>query len=106
MRNEFKKRRDLMIELLSKNQDMDINQPQGAFYIFPNISKYIGKKYNSKKINNAEELAMYLLETSGVSTVSGKAFGNDNYIRISYAAHEETLIKACALIKNSLDKLT
>jgi len=105
MRDEFKKRRDLMISLLSKNQDMNINQPQGAFYIFPNISKYIGKKYNSKQINNAEDLSMYLLEKAGVSTVSGKAFGNDNYIRISYAAHEETLIKACALIKKSLDKL-
>ena len=105
MRNKFKKRRDLMIELLSDIKDLKINKPQGAFYIFPNIKKYIGRSYKNYQINNANDLALFLLEDCGVSTVSGAAFGANEYIRISYAASETELKKACDLIKNSLKKL-
>jgi len=105
MRNKFKKRRDLMIDLLSDIQDLKINKPQGAFYIFPNIKKYIGRSCKNYQINNANDLALFLLEDCGVSTVSGAAFGANEYIRISYAASETELKKACDLIKNSLKKL-
>ena len=105
MRDTFKKRRDLMIRLLSEIRDLKINQPEGAFYIFPNISQYIGKKYNNITISNSNDLALFLLEDGGVSTVSGAAFGANKYIRISYAASEQELIKACGLIKASLSKL-
>ena len=105
MRNEFKNRRDLIIQLLSKIKNLTINQPEGAFYIFPNIKKYIGKSYNKKIIKNADDLSLFLLQDSGISTVSGSAFGADEYIRISYATSEKTIKKACELIKLSLSKL-
>ena len=105
MQKKFKKRRDLMIKLLSDIKDLQINKPEGAFYIFPNISKYINRKYKSLIIKNSEDLSMFLLQEGGVSTVSGSAFGAENYIRISYAASEEELKKACKLIKETLIKL-
>ena len=105
MCSKFKKRRDLICKLLSKIKDIQINKPEGAFYVFPNMSKYIGKKYGSIVINNTDDLTMFLLESGGVSTVSGSAFGAKDHIRISYAASEDELIKACQLIKKSLDKL-
>jgi len=106
MRNKFKKRRDLMIELLSEIEDLKVNKPQGAFYIFPNIKKYIGRTYKNYQINSSNDLALFLLEDCGVSTVSGDAFGAHEYIRISYAVSETDLKKACDLIKHSLKKLT
>ena len=106
MRKKFQKRRDLMIELLSDIEDLKVNEPQGAFYIFPNIKKYIGRSHRGQEINNANDLSFFLLEDCGVSTVSGSAFGADEYIRISYAASEKELIEACDLIKCSLKKLT
>jgi len=105
MRKTFKERRDLMITLLSKIKDLDINKPEGAFYIFPDISKYIGKKFQETHINSSDDLSMFLLEDAGVSTVSGTAFGANNHIRISYAASNKELIRACRLINKSLDKL-
>ena len=105
MRTTFKERRDLMITLLSKIKDLDINKPEGAFYIFPDISKYIGKKFQETYINSSDDLSMFLLEDAGVSTVSGTAFGANNHIRISYAASNQELIRACRLINKSLDKL-
>jgi len=105
MRDQFKKRRDLMISLLSEIKDLEINTPEGAFYIFPNVKKYLGKKYKNQKINTSSDLAMCLLKKAGVSTVSGCAFGADDYIRISYAAADKKLIKACELIKNCLEQI-
>ncbi|MAZ55906.1 MAG: aspartate aminotransferase [Flavobacteriales bacterium] len=105
MCQSFKHRRNLMIKLLSKIDNMEINKPEGAFYIFPNISKYIGMRHNKYKIKSASDLSMFLLEDAGVSTVSGGAFGAEDYIRISYAASEKALRNACKLIKGSLDKL-
>ena len=86
-------------------KDLDINKPEGAFYIFPDISKYIGKKFQETYINSSDDLSMFLLEDAGVSTVSGTAFGANNHIRISYAASNQELIRACRLINKSLDKL-
>tara|TARA_B100001250_G_scaffold158945_1_gene136477 strand:+ start:42 stop:1235 length:1194 start_codon:yes stop_codon:yes gene_type:complete len=106
MCQSFQNRRDLVIQLLSEIKDLEINKPEGAFYIFPNISKYIGKSYKKFEITSTNDLSMFLLEHGGVSTVSGTAFGADNYIRISYAASEKELIKACKLIKDCLDKLS
>jgi aspartate aminotransferase len=94
-----------MIRLLSEIENVKINEPEGAFYIFPNMSKYIGKSYDNKIINSSDDLAMFLMEEGGVSTVSGSAFGADDYIRISYAASETELITACKSIKKSLKKL-
>ncbi len=105
MCQSFKDRRNLMIQLLSKINNIKINKPEGAFYIFPDISKYIGKNYGNYQIKSTNELSMFLLEDAGVSTVSGSAFGADNYIRISYAASEKELKEACKLIKQSLEKL-
>ena len=105
MRNTFKQRRNLMISNLREIKNLEINTPEGAFYIFPNISKYINKSYKNYVIKNSQDIAMYLLEDAGVSTVSGSAFGTENYIRISYAASELELKKACILLRNSLNKL-
>ena len=105
MCQSFEHRRNLMIKLLSEIDNMEINTPEGAFYIFPNIAKYIGKTYKNYTIDSTNALSMFLLEDAGVSTVSGTAFGADNYIRISYAASEKELKEACRLIKESLDKL-
>ncbi|MAQ31597.1 MAG: aspartate aminotransferase [Flavobacteriales bacterium] len=105
MRTKFKYRRNLMIKLLSEIEKLKINTPEGAFYIFPDVSGYIGTSYMNYKIKNANDLAMFLLEDCGVATVSGSAFGAKKYLRISYAASESKLTKACALIKSSLNKL-
>ena len=88
-----------------RRKNLKINKPEGAFYIFPDISKYIGKSYQNKTINSSDDLAMFLLQDGGVSTVSGSAFGAEKYIRISYAASEKKLQKACKLIKACLEKL-
>ena len=105
MRDEFEKRRDFITHLLSEIKDLQINHPEGAFYIFPNISKYIGRSYNGNKIKSSQDLAMFLLEKAGVSTVAGSAFGADDYIRISYAASKDELYHAAYSIKHSLDLL-
>ena len=82
MVKEFKKRRELMIDGLSKIDGVVCNRPEGAFYLFPKISSLFGKSHNDMQINNASELSMYLLETAHVATVSGSAFGADEYIRL------------------------
>ena len=105
MRNKFQNRRDLIINLLSKINGLTINEPEGAFYIFPNISDYIHKSFKEYQISNSNDLANYLLVEGGVATVAGSAFGADEYIRISYAASDKKLIKACSQIKMALEKL-
>ena len=95
----------LYLPSVNEIKNLIINQPEGAFYIFPNIKNYIGKSHKNITINNSDNLSMFLLEDAGVSTVSGSAFGANNYIRISYAASEKELMKACELIKKSLNKL-
>ena len=98
----FKKRRDLVIELTSQIPHFEINVPEGAFYLFPDVSYYFGKELNGVKINNAADFSMYLLEKANVATVTGEAFGNPNCIRLSYATSEEQLVEAFTRIKNVL----
>ena len=105
MCQKFKERRDLIITLLSQIKGLKINKPEGAFYVFPEISYYLGKKHQNKIIKNSNDLAMYLLTNGGVATVSGAAFGTNNCLRISYAASEEKIKKACELIKKALEEL-
>ena len=102
MVDEFAKRREIIIQLLSEIPVIKINQPEGAFYVFPDISFYFGKTLTGKKIENASDFALYLLEHAHVATVTGDAFGNSNCIRISYAASEKNIRTAIARISKSL----
>ncbi|MFL2613826.1 MAG: pyridoxal phosphate-dependent aminotransferase [Flavobacteriaceae bacterium] len=102
MVDEFAKRREIIIQLLSEIPGIKINQPEGAFYVFPDISFYFGKTLTGKKIENASDFALYLLEYAHVATVTGDAFGNSNCIRISYAASEKNIRTAVARISKSL----
>jgi aspartate aminotransferase len=102
MVNEFENRLKLILDLLSKIKGFKLNMPQGAFYVFPDISYYFGKKIAGKEINNASDFALFLLEIANVATVTGEAFGNENCIRISYAASKKEIIEAVKRIKKSL----
>jgi len=99
MIDEFHKRRDLILDLLGEIEGFNLNVPEGAFYVFPEISSFFGKTLNGITINNASDFALYLLEKANVATVTGEAFGNPNCIRISYAASEEELREAISRIK-------
>ena len=94
MREAFRKRRDLMVGRLSKIEGMQVNVPEGAFYLFPDVQAFLGKAYKGRKIASVDELALILLEEALVSTVTGRAFGDDRCIRLSYANSEENLKKA------------
>ena len=102
MVDEFSKRREIIIDLLKAIPGIKINQPQGAFYVFPDVSDYFGKTLNNKKIENASDFAIYLLEEAHVATVNGEAFGNGDCIRISYAASEKNIREAIKRISKSL----
>ena len=106
MRDAFKQRRDLLINSLSTIKGIKVKQPDGAFYIFPDISNYFGLSYGDYKIDNANDLTMFLLEQAQVALVTGEAFGSPNCMRISYAASEELLIKAMSRIQKSLSFLS
>lgn len=99
MIDEFKVRRDLVLNLLSDVEGFNSNTPEGAFYVFPDVSYYFGKTLRGKTINNATDFSLYLLEEALVATVTGDAFGNPNCIRISYAASQEQIIEAIKRIK-------
>ncbi len=102
MVDAFKERRTLILDLLAEIPGFKTNIPQGAFYVFPDISYYFGKTLNGTTINNASDLSMYLLEQANVATVTGEAFGNPNCIRISYAASEENILEALKRIKEAV----
>ena len=102
MIDEFKIRRDLVLNLLSDLKEFKTNTPEGAFYVFPDISDYFGKTLRGKTINNATDFSLYLLEEALVATVTGDAFGNPNCIRISYAASQEQIIEAIKRIKDAV----
>ncbi|MDC2996649.1 pyridoxal phosphate-dependent aminotransferase [Flavobacteriaceae bacterium] len=102
MIDEFAKRREIIIELLKNIPGIKLNKPSGAFYIFPDISSYFGKVLKGKKIENATDFALFLLEKAHVATVTGEAFGNGNCIRISYAASEEKIRLAIERISSVL----
>ena len=101
----FRERRDLLISLLKDIPGIKTNQPQGAFYVFPDVSYYYGKSYEGNIINGGEDLCMYLLNTVFVALVSGAAFGDPNCVRFSYATSNENLIEAVKRIKEALGKL-
>ena len=103
MIDEFKIRRDLMLNLLSEIEGFSCNIPEGAFYVFPDISSLFGKTFKGKKITNASDLSLFLLDEALVATVTGDAFGNPNCIRISYAASQAQITEAVTRIKRALE---
>lgn len=99
MIDKFHERRDLILGLLGEIDGFKLNVPEGAFYVFPDISSFFGKTLNGTIIENASDFALYLLEHANVATVTGQAFGNPNCIRISYAASEDEIREAIKRIK-------
>jgi aspartate aminotransferase len=106
MRDAFLRRRDLVLSLCKDIKGLKTNLPEGAFYVFPEVSYFFSKSHNGKTINNGTDLCMYLLEEANVSMVPGAAFGDDNYIRFSYATSDDKLIEALRRVKIALDKLS
>ena len=106
MKETFLKRRNMLVSLLKDIPGIKCNIPQGAFYVFPDISSYFGKSYGNEVINNANDFCMYLLNFAHVACVAGDAFGNPECIRISYAASDKKLTDAVSRIKTHLAKLT
>ncbi|MDD4777996.1 MAG: pyridoxal phosphate-dependent aminotransferase [Fermentimonas sp.] len=102
----FHRRRNLIVELLKEIPGLNVNNPMGAFYIFPECKSFIGKSYNGKTMGSATDIAMYLLEEAHVACVGGDAFGAPGCIRISYATSDENIKNAVARIKTALDKLS
>ena len=102
MVDEFKKRRTIILNLLSKIPGVKTNIPEGSFYVFPDISYFFGKTIKNKKINDSNDFALLLLEKAHVATVAGEPFGNPNCIRISYAASIKNIETAIERIKNVL----
>ncbi|MCF8228450.1 MAG: pyridoxal phosphate-dependent aminotransferase, partial [Bacteroidales bacterium] len=105
MVDTFRERRDLVIKMMNEIPGLKNNVPDGAFYIFPNIREYFGKSIGERKIGNAIDFCMYLLEEAHVATVPGSAFGNPDCIRVSYATSNALLTKALGRIKKALEKL-
>ncbi len=99
MVEEFNKRRDIVLDLLGKVKGFKLNKPEGAFYVFPDISYFFGKKIKGQKISNASDFSMLLLEHANVATVTGEAFGAPECIRMSYAASEDQIREAISRIK-------
>ena len=106
MRDAFRKRRDMVIELLREIPGFKVNNPQGAFYVFPDISQYFGTSDGTTTVSNANDFAEYLLQNAHVAIVTGSAFGADNCFRLSYAASEEQLKEAIKRIKAAVAKLS
>ena len=100
MIDEFSERRELIIDLLSEIEGFKLNNPDGAFYIFPDVSYFFGKTINGYEIKNSTDFSLFILEKAHVATVTGEAFGSPNNIRISYAASRENIIKAVERIKS------
>lgn len=105
MRQAFQRRRDLIVRLAKEIDGFEVNVPQGAFYLFPKCSSYFGKSDGQHTINNATDLAMYLLENGHVATVGGDAFGDPECIRMSYATSDENIREALRRMKEVLAKL-
>lgn len=105
MRTAFERRKNLIVKLLREIPELKVNNPQGAFYVFPDCSSYFGKSFNGKKIHSAADLAMFILEEGHVACVGGDAFGAPQCIRFSYATSDENIEKAIERVKNTLTKL-
>jgi aspartate aminotransferase len=106
MREAFLRRRDIGIKLLKEIPNINVNTPQGAFYLFPKVDAYFGKSADGYQVNNVTDLAMYLLEAGHVATVGGAAFGAPDCLRLSYATSDEKLAEAIRRISVALAKLT
>lgn len=102
MRKAFERRRDLIVELASQIPGLEVNKPEGAFYLFPKCSSFYGKSHEGKTINNSTDLAMFLLETGHVATVGGDAFGDPDCFRMSYATSDDNIREAMRRIKETL----
>lgn len=105
MRKAFERRRDLIVSLAKEIPGLEVNCPQGAFYLFPKCSSFYGKSYEGKTINNSTDLAMFLLEEGHVATVGGDAFGDPDCFRMSYATSDDNIREAMRRIKTTLAKL-
>lgn len=105
MRQVFQKRRDLIVSLAREIPGLEVNMPQGAFYLFPKCDSYFGKCDGDRVIHTAEDLAMYLLEVGHVATVGGTAFGSPECIRFSYATSEDKIVEAFRRVKETLARL-
>lgn len=106
MRQAFQRRRDLVVSLAREIPGIKVNEPQGAFYLFPEVSSYIGKRYGDRVINSSGDLAMYLLEEGHVATVDGEAFCLPGYIRLSYATSDDNIREAMRRIADALARLS
>ncbi len=104
MVDAFKERRELILDLLSEIDGIKTNKPEGAFYVFPDVSYFFGKTLRGKNINTASDFSLYLLEEARVATVTGEAFGDSNCIRLSYAASETEIKEAIKRIKEALEQ--
>ena len=105
MRQAFERRRDLIVKLAKEVPGLEVNIPQGAFYLFPKCNSYFGKSNGNKTINNSTDFAMYLLEEAHVATVGGDSFGDPDCFRMSYATSDENIKEAIRRIKEALSKL-
>lgn len=105
MRVAFERRKNLVVKIAREIPGLKVNEPKGAFYIFPDCSAYFGKSYNGTTVNNPEDLALFLLAEAHVACVGGTDFGAPNCIRMSYATSDEKLVEAFTRIKNALGKL-
>jgi aspartate aminotransferase len=105
MRAAFEKRRDLVLSIVNTIPNVKCNIPDGAFYVFPDVSAYFGKSFEGQVLKDADDLCLYLLNVGHVAAVSGSGFGAAECIRFSYAASEETLTEAFTRVKNALEKL-
>jgi len=105
MRQAFERRKNLIVKLTKEVPGLEVNDPQGAFYLFPKCSSYFGKKDGDRVINNSTDLAMYLLEVGHVATVGGDAFGSPECFRMSYATSDENIVEAIRRIKETLSRL-
>jgi len=106
MRKAFERRRDLIVKLAKEIPGLEVNVPEGAFYLFPKCSSFYGKKTpDGTPVNNSTDLAMYLLEKGHVATVGGDAFGDPDCFRMSYATSDENIVEAMRRIKEVLSVL-
>ncbi len=105
MRQAFARRRDLIVRLAKEIPGLEVNEPQGAFYLFPKCSSYFGKRCGDRVINDSMDFAMYLLEEGHVAAVGGAAFGSPECFRMSYATSDENIVEAMRRIKEALAKL-
>ena len=105
MRQAFERRRDLIVRLAREIPGLEVNNPQGAFYLFPKCSSFFGKRDGERVINSSSDLAMYLLEVGHVATVGGDAFGSPECFRLSYATSEENIVEAMRRIADTLARL-